>query len=159
MKRKKENSSWIDERTGLHWSYPWPADIDEKRHLVKNSIGPLAARWAEGQLTESEFEQFGPGLVDPIVGGPLTLTDHQRRLLILYYAYDADTGRWLYRAPARSDIANDRILTAVLATIEDVGPSRLAWDDGGWIAQPRARCRFPAMLSEEGKAWHGVARG
>ncbi|PVA58077.1 hypothetical protein DDJ72_04070 [Mycobacteroides abscessus] len=145
----------VDERTGAWCKAPWPTDPDEKRHLISNSLGPLVIRWAENCLTDEEFERFGPGLIDPETGESWRFTDEQRRLIILYYAYDPDTGRWLHRAPVRSTIANDQILTAALTTIEDIGPSRLAWNDG-WEGVPRRRCRFPQMLSAVAREWHGV---
>lgn len=144
----------VDERTGAWCKVAWPTDPDEKRHLISNSLGPLVIRWAENGLTDEEFERFGPGLIDPETGESWQFTDEQKRCLILYYAYD-DTGRWLHRATVRSDIADDQILTAALTTIEDIGPSRLAWNDG-WEGVPRRRCRFPQMLSAVAREWHGA---
>lgn len=146
---------WVDERTGAWHRAVWPTDPDEKRHLISNSLGPLVIRWAENELSDEEFERFGPGLIDPETGEPWRFTDEQKRYLILYYAYDPENGRWRHRATVRSAIGNDQSLTAAVATIEDIGPSRLVWN-GGWEGVPRRRCRFPALLSDEARAWHGV---
>lgn len=146
---------WIDEETGAWHSYPWPTDPDEKRHLIENSLGPLVIRWAENDLSDEEYEQFGPGLIDPIHGGPLRLNANQKRLLILHFAFNPDDGRWLYRRAVRGTIADDRILDAVLAVIEDIGPSRLQWhEENGWTGSRRDRWRVPALLSDEAKRWH-----
>ncbi|MES5378540.1 hypothetical protein ABVN64_03025 [Mycolicibacterium conceptionense] len=153
--RELPAGNWVDERTGEWHSIPWPTDPDEKRHLISNSLGPLVIRWAENELTDEEFERFGPGLIDPETGESWQFTDEQKRYLILYYAYDPENGRWLYRAPVRSDIAKDRLLDAAVTTIEDIGPSRLVWNDG-WEGVPRRRCRFPQMLSADARKWHCV---
>lgn len=152
---------WIDERTGAWSSIPWPTDHDEKRYVIENSIGPLVIRWAENRLTDDEFEQFGPGLIHPLTGESFEFTAGQKRALILYYAYDPETGEWLWTRTNSwfAEVKRDRVAAAAIENIEKFGPAQLAWDDDlGWHG---VRKRFGAdeMFTAEAKKWHGVGRG
>lgn len=158
-KRKKKSeyvADYIDERTGAWHTVPWPSDPDEKRRLVGQSLGALIIRWAENRLTDEEFEQYGPGLINPITGYPMAFNHEQRRRLMLHYAFDPETGEWLHRDEGR--ISRDQILMTAIAVIDDIGPSQLVWSevDGAWLAVSRVRCRVPSFLSDDAKAWHGV---
>lgn len=77
---------WVDERTGAWCKVPWPTDQAEKEHLIRNSSGPLVIRWVEHNLTDEEFEFYGPGLIDPRTRRPWVLTDEQKRAIILMCA-------------------------------------------------------------------------
>ncbi|QRY51738.1 terminase [Mycolicibacterium septicum] len=170
---------WIDERTGAWCTIPWPSDPDEKRHLIENSLGPLVIRWAENKLTDEEFEQFGPGLIHPLTGKSWEFTPGQKRFLILYYAYNPENGRYLYRRAIKrgsKGVGKDPA-AAAHGNIELAGPSQLVWDDDfGWHGVPHRMplCQIAsnseaqskdtlriacAMWSKEARAWHGLECG
>lgn len=103
---------------------PWPDDPAEKEFLITNSLGPGVIDWAEGRGD-------GPGLVDYQTGAQWTYTAGQKRFLILWYAYDPETGRFSYRRGAKrgakgtgKDPFGGSICNAELA-----GPTQLYWDD------------------------------
>lgn len=75
-------------------SLPYPTDSDEKARLIAHSIGPAYIDWAEGRTDE-------PGLTDYHSGEPWRYTAGQKRFLILWYAFDPETGRWTYRRGAK----------------------------------------------------------
>lgn len=75
-------------------SLPWPDDPEEKDRLITNSIGPGVIDWAEGRGD-------GPGLVNYQTGEQWAYTPGQKRFLILWYAYDPETGRFMYRRGAK----------------------------------------------------------
>ena len=82
---------WIDEASGAWCSLPWPSDPDEKMRLVRSSLGPQIIEWSEGRTDE-------PGLIHYMSGQNWRWTPGQKRFLILWYALDPDTGRFLYRS-------------------------------------------------------------
>lgn len=103
---------------------PWPDDPAEKESLITNSLGPGVIDWAEGRGD-------GPGLVNYQTGAQWTYTAGQKRFLILWYAYDPETGRFLYRRGAKrgakgtgKDPFGGSICNAELA-----GPTQLYWDE------------------------------
>ena len=169
---------WVDPVTGAWCSIPWPTDPAEKKHLIENSLGPLVIRWAENNLTDEEFEQFGPGLIHHLTGEPWKFTPGQKRFLILYYAYD-ENGRYIYRSAVKrgaKGVGKDPA-AAAHGNIELAGPSHLVWDDElGWTGVPH---RMPlvqvasnseaqskdvlrvanAMWSDEARAWHDLNCG
>jgi hypothetical protein len=105
-------------------SLPWPADEDVKRKLIENSLGPGVIDWAEGRGE-------GPGLIHYQTGGPWRYTDGQKRFLILWYAYDPETGRFTYRRGIKrgaKGTGKDPFAASWL-NAELVGPTQLAWDE------------------------------
>ncbi|MDV3129091.1 hypothetical protein M1247_29590 [Mycobacterium sp. 21AC1] len=82
-----------DPRTGAWSSLPWPADPNEKHHLIANSLGPLLIRWAEGNLSD---EESAHGLINPVTGESWKFTDDQKRALILALAYSPEDGKPLF---------------------------------------------------------------
>lgn len=108
---------------------PWPSDPEEKEYLLRYSLGPGVIRWAEGDTDE-------PGLIDPQSGGPWRYTAGQKRFLILWYAYDPNTGRFLYRRGAKRGAkgTGKDPFGAAWCNGELVGPTQLFWDEarGEW---------------------------
>lgn len=112
-------------RTVAHMSLPWPHwDQAAKDELIRNSIGPAFIRWAEGRTDE-------PGLVDYQTGKPWRYTPGQKRFLILWYAFDPATGRFLYRRGAKRGAkgTGKDPFGASVCNGELVGPTQLVWDD------------------------------
>lgn len=109
-------------------SLPWPADPEEKERLIANSLGPGVIDWAEGRGD-------GPGLINYQTGDQWEYTPGQKRFLILWYAYDPRTGRFVYRRGAKrgakgtgKDPFGGSICNAELS-----GPTLLVPDGrGGW---------------------------
>src|SRR4051812_19549309 len=80
---------WND--TGAWCTLPWPQDLAD----LPPSLGPQIIAWAEWR----SYGQTGePGLTHYLTGEPWQFTPGQRRWLHLWYAYDPETGRWLYRS-------------------------------------------------------------
>lgn len=103
---------------------PWPSDDDIKALLVEHSLGPGVIDWAEGRGE-------GPGLIHYQTGETWRFTDGQKRFLILWYAYDPQTGRFTYRRGVKrgaKGTGKDPFAAAWLNG-ELVGPTQLAWDD------------------------------
>ena len=95
----------VDETAfGALVTLPWPDDPDEKWALAQNSLGPTVIDWAEGRTDE-------PGLTHYLTGEDWRFTPGQKRFLIMWYAYDPATGRYLYRSGvkrgAKGPIAHD----------------------------------------------------
>ena len=95
----------VDETAfGALVTLPWPDDPEEKWALAQNSLGPTVIDWAEGRTDE-------PGLTHYLTGADWRFTPGQKRFLIMWYAYDPDTGRYLYRSGvkrgAKGPIAHD----------------------------------------------------
>lgn len=103
---------------------PWPADPEAKRLLVTNSLGPGVIDWAEGRGD-------GPGLIDPQTGGQWSYTVGQKRFLILWYAYDPQTGRFSYRRGVKRGAkgTGKDPFGASICNAELAGPTQLVWDD------------------------------
>ena len=95
----------VDETAfGALVTLPWPDDPEEKWALAQNSLGPTVIDWAEGRTDE-------PGLTHYLTGADWRFTPGQKRFLIMWYAYDPATGRYLYRSGvkrgAKGPIAHD----------------------------------------------------
>ena len=95
----------VDETAfGALVTLPWPDDPEEKWALAQNSLGPTVIDWAEGRTDE-------PGLTHYLTGEDWRFTPGQKRFLIMWYAYDPATGRYLYRSGvkrgAKGPIAHD----------------------------------------------------
>lgn len=169
---------WVDPETGAWCSLPWPTDPDEKQRLAEHSLGPLLIRWAENRLSDEEFDEFGPGLIDYQTGAEWRFTPGQKRFLILWYHYN-ENGRFYYRSGIKrgaKGTGKDPI-AAAHGDIELCGPSQLVWtQEKGWHGVPH---RMPlvqvasnseaqskdtlrianAMWSREARAWHGLDCG
>lgn len=124
--------------TSAWCTLPWPADPEAKLGLIANSLGPQVIDWAEWRT----YEQTGePGLVHHLTGERWQFTDGQKRFLILWYAYDPVTGRWLYRSGVRRGAkgTGKDPFGAALCNIELIGPSHLVWradeGDGRWVGE------------------------
>ena len=130
----------IDERSGAWVTLPWPAQLDERRELIEHSLGPMAIDWAEGRGET-------PGLIHYMTGEAWEYTPGQKRFLILWYAYDPETGRWKYRRGVKrgaKGTGKDPFGGAMCDT-ELVGPVQLVRDDRsptGWTGQ---RHRMPLV--------------
>ena len=109
-------------------SLPWPTDQAEKDRLITYSLGPGMIDWAEGRGD-------GPGLTDYQTGGQWQYTPGQKRFIILWYAYDPATGRFIYRRGAKrgaKGTGKDPFGGSMCAA-ELVGPTQLVPDGrGGW---------------------------
>ena len=111
---------------------PWPDDPAEKARLIDNSLGPGVIDWAEGRGD-------GPGLINYQTGEQWTYTPGQKRFLILWYAYDPFTGRWLYRRGAKRGAkgTGKDPFGASLCAAQLVGPTQLVRDAlGRWHGEP-----------------------
>lgn len=170
----------IDPETGAWVTLPWPTDAAEKDRLIRNSIGPLVIRWAEGRLTDEEREQLGPGLIHHLYGTPWRFTPGQKRFLILWYAYDPATGRYLYRRGVKRGAkgTGKDPFAAAHGNCELAGPTHLVRDPetGLWTGKQH---RVPlvqvaansekqakqvlntanAMWSRAAREWHGIEVG
>lgn len=119
--------------TTAHVSLPWPDDPVEKELLLATSLGPGVIRWAEGRTDE-------PGLIDPQTGRPWRYTAGQKRFIILWYAFDSATGRFLYRRGAKRGAkgTGKDPFGASMCNAELVGPTQLVWDEDNlrWYGAP-----------------------
>ena len=170
---------WIDPATGAWCTIPWPTDPDERQRIAANSIGPLVIRWAENRLTPGEAERFGPGLIHYQTGKPWRFTRGQKRYLILWYHFDPETGRFVYRSGVKRGAkgTGKDPFAAAHCNIELAGPSQLIADgSGGWTGVPH---RMPlvqiasnsetqskqllrianALWTQDAKEWHGLNCG
>lgn len=152
---------------------PWPSDPDEKWALAQHSLGPSVIDWAEGRTDE-------PGLVHYLTGDPWRFTPGQKRFLIMWYAYDPETGRYLYRSGVKrgaKGTGKDPFAAAHM-NIEFIGPSQLYWNAqlGRWEgmrhrmplvqiasnseAQSKDTMRIAnAMLSQEARRYYSIEAG
>lgn len=129
----------VDPDTGAWVTIPWPSDPAEKVRIAEHSLGPSIIDWAEGRTDV-------PGLIHYLDGGPWRFTDGQKRFIILWYAYNPDTGRWLYRSGVKrgaKGTGKDPIAAAMML-IEFIGPSQLVWSDSGQCWTGR-RHRMPLV--------------
>ncbi|GGK89287.1 terminase [Mangrovihabitans endophyticus] len=113
-------------------SLPWPQDQDAKDRLIRNSLGPLVIDWAEGRGD-------GPGLINYQSGGQWQYTPGQKRFLILWYAFDPATGRFVYRRGAKRGAkgTGKDPFGGSICNAELVGPTQLVPDGrGGWTGEP-----------------------
>jgi hypothetical protein len=111
---------YVDPDTGAWCSLPWPTTQAGVDALLRNSLGPQVIDWAEWRTDE-------PGLTDPHTGEHWEFTRGQKRFLILWYAYDPATGRWLYRSGVKRGAkgTGKDPFGASLCNIELLGPSQL----------------------------------
>lgn len=116
---------------------PWPDDPAEKRRLLENSLGPQVIDWAEWRTDE-------PGLTHYLTGAQWRFTPGQKRFLILWYAFDPMTGRWLFRSGVRRGAkgTGKDPFGAALCDIELVGPAHLVHRGGRWVGE---RHRMPLV--------------
>lgn len=116
-------------------SLPWPDDQDEKDFLVVNSLGPGVIDWAEGRGD-------GPGLINYQTGKQWEYTAGQKRFLILWYAFDPETGRFLYRRGAKRGAkgTGKDPFGASICNAELIGPTQLSYNaDIGWFGTPHGQ--------------------
>lgn len=117
--------------------------MDAKLALLRSSIGPQIIDWAEWRSYEETGE---PGLIHHLTGRPWTFTPGQKRFMILWYAYNPQTGRWLYRRGVKRGAkgTGKDPFGASLCNSELVGPTHLVWDEerGGWVGE---RHRMPLV--------------
>jgi hypothetical protein len=130
---------WVDDASGAWCTLPWPTDPDEKMALVRSSLGPGIIDWAEWRTDD-------PGLIHYQSGDRWTFTPGQKRFLILWYALDPITLRFVYRSGVKrgaKGIGKDPFAGA-MCNAELCGPVECYdWDDRtGPIARPR---RFPLV--------------
>ena len=119
----------IDPESRAWVTVPWPADPAAKLAIAHNSLGPAIIDWAEGRTDV-------PGLVHYLDGKPWRFTAGQKRFLILWYSFNPDTGRWIYRSGVKrgaKGTGKDPMAAAVMLA-EFLGPSQLYYDDdeGTW---------------------------
>jgi hypothetical protein len=83
---------YVDPESGAWLTLPWPGDPSlpwnhpDRLALLPPSLGPGMIRWGERWLLHH------------LDGRPWRYTPGQKRFLILWYALDRETGRWLYRS-------------------------------------------------------------
>lgn len=114
--------------TGAFVSLPWPDDQAAKDFLIANSLGPGVIDWAEGRGD-------GPGLINYQTGEQWAYTPGQKRFLILWYAYDPETGRFIYRRGAKRGAkgTGKDPFGASWCNAELIGPTQLHYDPAaGW---------------------------
>lgn len=132
---------WND--TGAWCSIPWPLDMDAKIQLLQSSIGPQIIDWAEWRSYEETGE---PGLIHHLTGEPWTFTPGQKRFYILWYAFNPDNGRWLYRRGVKRGAkgTGKDPFGAAMCNGELVGPTHLVWDEDRrqWVGE---RHRMPLV--------------
>lgn len=112
---------------------PWPSSPEKRKALLRNSLGPGLIDWAEWRTDE-------PGLLND-EGQPWRYTDGQAKFLILWYAFNPDTGRFLYRRGVRrgaKGTGKDPFAAAVMNS-EFLGPCELYFDEelGRWAGRQR----------------------
>lgn len=134
------------EPTGAWCSIPWPRDPDEKARLLQNSLGPGLIRWAEW----ADYDRTGiPGLTDPQTGHHWQYTAGQKRFLILWYWFNPETGRWVYRSGVKRGAkgTGKDPFGAALLNGELVGPTRLDKQPDGSYAGIRHRMPLVQVAS------------
>lgn len=110
---------------------PWPDDPEEKEYLLTHSLGPMVIDWAEGRGE-------GPGLTDPQTGDQWRYTPGQKRFLILWYAFNPQDGRFIYRRGAKRGAkgTGKDPLGASVCNAQLIGPTQLVWNGREWTGQP-----------------------
>lgn len=116
--------------TGAWCSLPWPADPDDP--LRVHSIGWRVIAWAEGRDPDA------PGLRDYRTGQRWRFTPGQARFLVLWYAFDPATGRWIWRRGVRRGAkgTGKDPFGAAWCLCELLGPTRLVYQGGRWVGVP-----------------------
>lgn len=121
---------WFGTRAWV--TLPWPTDADEKARLIENSLGPGVIDWAEGRGD-------GPGLIHYQTGEQWRFTDGQKRFYILWYAFDPETGRFIYRRGVKRGAkgTGKDPFGASFCNAELIGPTQLTWDEdeGRWVGR------------------------
>lgn len=135
-------------------SLPWPVDRDERINLIRNSLGPGVIDWAEWRTDE-------PGLLNDN-GEPWEFTDGQKRFLILWYAFDPTTGRFIYRRGAKRGAkgTGKDPFGAAICNAELLGPTQLVQDSSGlWVGKRHVMplVQIAANSEEQGKDMLRVA--
>ncbi|HEX6685753.1 MAG TPA: hypothetical protein VF062_23460 [Candidatus Limnocylindrales bacterium] len=123
--------------TGAWCTLPWPRSLGD----LPPSIGPQVVAWAEWR----SYDQTGePGLIHHLTGEEWRFTPGQRRFLHLWYAYDPETGRWLYRRGVKRGAkgTGKDPFGAAWCNGELIGPTWLVWRDGRWVGE---RHRMPLV--------------
>lgn len=124
---------YLDLQSPAWLSLPWPGDPSlpwghpERTALLPYSLGPQIIQWGRDNL------------VHHLTGEPWEYTLGQRRFIHLWYAFDPETGRWLYRSSVKrgaKGTGKDPFGGALVNT-ELVGPVSLRpdWRDrapGDW---------------------------
>jgi hypothetical protein len=120
--------------TGAWCTIPWPRDVDAKDKLLANSIGPQIIRWAEWRTYEETGE---PGLVHHLTGERWRFTPGQQRFWILWYAFNPDNGRWLYRSGVKRGAKGTGKDPggAAWCNCELIGPTQLVKRNGVWVGE------------------------
>jgi len=140
----------VDEGSGAWTTLPWPDDPDEKMALVNSSLGPAIIDW-------SEWRTGAPGLIHHLTGEHWTWTPGQKRFLIMWYAVDPVTGRFIYRSGVKrgaKGTGKDPMAGAMCNT-ELCGPVDLYdWDDktGTPIARPRRMPLVQVLSNSESQS-------
>lgn len=120
-------SAWV--------TLPWPDDPAAKDYLVTYSLGPGVIDWAEGRGD-------GPGLINYQTGEQWAYTPGQKRFLILWYAYDPEDGRFVYRRGAKRGAkgTGKDPFGGSWCNAELVGPTQLFRDASGeWYGAPHGQ--------------------
>ena len=161
-------------RTQAWCTLPFPLEDAAKKALRGQSIGDQVLDWAEGRSEDTD----GPGLIHYLTGEAWRFTVGQARFMVLWYSFDPDTGRWLYRSGLKrgaKGTGKDPFAAAWLLG-ELVGPTHLVQRDGRWVGE---RHRMPlvqvaanseaqakdvlrvanAMLPRRTREWFGIDCG
>ncbi|MCZ9635147.1 terminase [Rhodococcus sp. BH5] len=126
---------WIDP-SGAWRTIPWPGDPckawnhpDRMAELPSFSLGPALIRFAEKWF------------VNPTTGQPWTFTPGQKMFLVLAYAADPNTGRWLYRSAVKRGAkgTGKDPFGACICLLELVGPSQVGRAKNGRLVGIRHR--------------------
>ncbi len=126
---------WIDP-SGAWRTIPWPGDPskewnhpDRLAELPEVSLGPALIRFAEKWF------------VNPTTGQRWRFTPGQKMFVILAYAVDPKTGRWLYRSAVKrgSKGTGKDPFGGCICLLELIGPSQIGRDGSGRIIGIRHR--------------------
>jgi len=109
--------------------------MELKRFLLQNSIGPQVIDWAEWR----NYRKLGdePGLIHHLTGERWEFTPGQKRFLILWYAFNPDNGRWLYRSGVKRGAkgTGKDPFGAAWCNGELIGPTQLVKRNGVWVGE------------------------
>lgn len=128
---------------------PWPGDPARpwdhpaRLALLPPTLGPQVIRWAESNL------------VHHLYGTPWRFTPGQRRFLILWYAVDPLTGRFVYRRGVRRGAkgTGKDPFGAAWTLAETLGPVRVKDMDGGRpIGEPHRLALVQIAANKEAQA-------
>lgn len=112
---------YVDPHSTAWCTLPWPGDRSlpyshpSRMALLKPSLGIEIIKWGEANL------------IHALTGKPWRYTQGQRRFLMLWYAVDIKTGRWIYRRGVKrgsKGTGKDHFLAAWMVT-ELLGPTRI----------------------------------